>query len=230
MAVFESENPKSWIIHVSLLFLSLSCIEQSVMVVNWNIIYQCETYEENFSKYVDISRVMYWWNHRAELIETILHSLLFDSGKLTAKIWTGLGINIFSVLFFGLYHADTVIKKKSLSSQNIECIQQVSFGGWKTFPCIIAKDFIIGRDRICPIFMNPLHICLRMWNFLFGVIFLLNLFYGVFLHLMLWWNSFVLSSIAALSSPCRILDLRVFYSFSYCNHLLLTDWIVGLIG
>ena len=92
--------------------ISLLHIEQSIMIVNWNITYQCEIYEENFSKYVDISRVMYWWNHRAELIETILHSLLFDSGKLTAKIWTDLSINIFSVLFFGLHHADTVIKKK----------------------------------------------------------------------------------------------------------------------
>lgn len=89
--------------------VSLLHIEQSIMVVNWNINYQCKIYEENFSKYVDISRVTYWWKHRAELIKTILHSLLFDSGKLTAKIWNALSVNICSVLFFGLHHADTAI-------------------------------------------------------------------------------------------------------------------------
>ena len=43
------------------------------------------------------------------MIETILHSLLFDSGKLTVKIWNVLSVNIFSVSFFGLHHANTAI-------------------------------------------------------------------------------------------------------------------------
>ena len=106
--LYLSLRAKSWIIHVSLLSLSLSCIE-SIMVVNWNITYPCKIYEDNLVNNVDISRVMYWWKHRAELIETILHSLLFDSGKLTVKIWNVLSVNIFSVSFFGLHHANTAI-------------------------------------------------------------------------------------------------------------------------
>ena len=44
--LYLSLRAKSWIIHVSLLSLSFSCIE-SIMVVNWNITYPCKIYEEN---------------------------------------------------------------------------------------------------------------------------------------------------------------------------------------
>ena len=164
---------------------------------------------KRISKYVDISRIIYWWKHRAELIETILHSLLFDSGKLTVKIWNVLSVNIFSVLFFGLHHANTAINLQFVITKYWKypesCIWRVI-----DFSMDHCKGFHYGRDRICSIFMNSLHISLRIWNFLFRVIFWLNLFYGAFLHLLLWWNSFVLSSLAAISSPCKILDLRVF--------------------